>query len=203
MTPFVLLLLGTCFGELAHDAYASGDPDAVRSLVEVAQSREDTLLLRYRLYSLTQSRGLIIDLPKQLDSATVRELALLSALWGFRTQDVNLLQLAVVGRRTMKLLNRALSTDPEDPLVTLIDAQSLLFRPGIAGGSKERGLQRMEQLRTRLAGAPSCGVTALEAEVWYWYALRKNDDPRAAEVFESLHAHPLPELYRSFLDDPP
>jgi hypothetical protein len=204
MTPLVLLLLGgICFGDMAHDAYASGDAHALRELVPLAQSREDTLLLRYRLYALTQSRGLIFDIPEDLDSASERELALLSALWGYRTQDANLIELAVVGRRTMKLLNRALDVDPNDPLVTLIDAQSLLFRPGIAGGSKERGLERLEQLRTRIASASSCGVTPLEAEVWYWYALEKNGDPRAREISAGLQARDLPPLYRGFLDDPP
>jgi hypothetical protein len=103
----------------------------------------------------------------------------------------------------MKLLNRALELDPDDPLVALIDGQSLLFRPGIVGGSVERGLVRLEALRTRLQTEPSCAVTSLEAEVWFWYALRRNDDPRAADVYAALTSRELPPLYRDFLEDPP
>lgn len=203
MTAFALALLGLCFGQAAHDTYAAGDPHALRELVALAQSREDTLVLRYRLYALTESRGLILDLPENVEHASPREFALLSALWAYRTRDARLLELAVVGRRTLKFLNRALDAAPDDPLVTLIDAQSLLFRPGIAGGSKERGLERLTALRSRLASAPSCAVSPLEAEVWYWYALQKNDDPRAAAVFDTLMAGPLPDLYRRFLQRPP
>lgn len=203
MTAFVMVLMGLCFGQAAHDAYATGNPAALRELVALAQTREDTLVLRYRLYALTQSRGLIMDLPEDEEQASPRELALLSALWAYRTQDARLLQLAVIGRRTMKYLNRALDADPDDPLVMLIDAQSLLFRPGIAGGSKERGLNRLTALRERVARNASCTVSPLEAEVWYWYALHKNEDPRATEVFDRLMVGPLPDLYRSFLQAPP
>jgi len=203
MTAFVIVLLGLCFGHAAHDAYASGEPTALRELVALAETREDTLLLRYRLYALTQSKGLILDLPEDVEQASARELALLSALWAYHVPEARLLQLAVVGRRTMKYLNRALDADPDDPLVMLIDAQSLLFRPGIAGGSKERGLDRLTALREQLASGPSCAVSPLEAEVWYWYALHKNNDPRATEVYDRLMAGPLPDLYRRFLQSPP
>ena len=144
-----------------------------------------------------------MEIPENEQEASPRELALFSALWAYRTQDARLLQLAVIGRRTMKYLNRALDADPDDPLVMLIDAQSLLFRPGIAGGSKERGLHRLTALRERLAHDVSCSVSPLEAEVWYWYALHKNEDPRETEVFDRLMAGPLPDLYRSFLQAPP
>ena len=68
------LILGLCFGDLVHDAYVTGDAESVRALVTYAETREDTLLLRYRLYSLTQSPGLIAEIPTDLDSASAREL---------------------------------------------------------------------------------------------------------------------------------
>lgn len=197
------LLLSLCFGELVHDAYVTGDPEAVRELVRYAETREDTLLLRYRLYALTQSPGLIAQIPETLDSATARELALLSALWGYRTADARLLQLVVYGRRTLGLLDRAMRTDARDPLVMLIDAQSLLFRPGIAGGSKERGLERLRALDRQVRSAPSCGVAPLEAEIWLWYALHRNGDPEAAALRHDLLRRVLPPLYRDFLASPP
>ena len=203
MTAALALALGLCFGDLAHTAYAVEDPGALRALAEHAQSREDTLLLRYRLYALTQRPGIIVDIPTDVDSASARELALLSALWGYRTKGLGLIDLYVVGRRTMGLLERALALDSEDPLVTLIDAQSLLFRPGIAGGSKQRGLERLRALRSRLERTPMCGVTRLEADVWLWYALDRNGDPAADALHAELLSQPLPPLYRRFLTDPP
>lgn len=197
------LLLGLCFGDLVHDAYVTGNPDAVRELVRYAETREDTLLLRYRLYALTESPGLIAEIPDDLDSATARELALLSALWGYRASDARLLQLVVYGRRTLGLLNRAIEADADDPLVALIDAQSLLFRPGIAGGSTERGLARLRSLREQMSAKPSCGVTPLEADVWLWYALARSGDPEAALLRRDLLERDLPPLYRDFLNEAP
>ncbi|MBE0595523.1 MAG: hypothetical protein IH616_24310 [Gemmatimonadales bacterium] len=203
MTATIMLFLGFCFGDVAHRAYAAEDPEGLRALVEFARTREDTLLLRYRLYALTQRPGLIIDIPSDLDSASARELALLSALWGYRTRDLGLLELYVVGRRTMGLLERALELDPEDPLVMLIDAQSLLFRPAIAGGSKRGGLERLRALQTRVHRTPACGVSRVEADAWLWYALDKNNDPAADSLRAELQSQPLPQLYRRFLADPP
>ncbi len=197
------LILGLCFGDLVHDAYVTGNPDALRDLVVYAETREDTLLLRYRLYALTQSPGLIAQIPTDLESATARELALLSALWGYRTADARRLQLVLYGRRTMGLLNRALEANPDDPLVMLIDAQSLLFRPGIAGGSKRRGLERLRTLSTRIHSAPACGVAPLEADVWLWYALQRNGEPGADSLRADLLSGGLPRLYREFIESPP
>jgi hypothetical protein len=197
------LLLGLCFGDMVHDAYVTGNPDTLRALVRYAETREDTLLLRYRLYALTESPGLIAEIPADLDSASARELALLSALWGYRASDARLLQLVVYGRRTLGLLNRALETDPDDPLVMLIDAQSLLFRPGIAGGNKERGLERLQTLRQQVLAEASCGVTPLEADVWLWYALERNGAAEAGALRRELLERELPPLYRDFVAGPP
>lgn len=203
MTATLALVLGLCFGDAAHLAYAHEDPEALRALVELARTREDTLLLRYRLYALTQRPGLIIDIPTDLDSASARELALLSALWGYRARDKGLLELYAVGRRTMRLLERALALDPRDALVTLIDAQSLLFRPAIAGGSTRRALARLRELQAQVGHAPTCGVSPLEVDAWLWYALVRSDDPAAASHRAALESQPLPPLYRRFLAAPP
>lgn len=197
------LILGLCFGDLVHDAYVTGDAESVRALVTYAETREDTLLLRYRLYSLTQSPGLIAEIPTDLDSASARELALLSALWGYRTADARRIQLVVYGRRTLRLLNRALDRAPDDPLVMLIDAQSLLFRPGIAGGDKQRGLERLRALRERVRSIPACGVAPVEADVWLWYAMQRNGHPAAEDLRNELLSGGLPTLYRDFVESPP
>lgn len=199
----ILLLLALCFGDIVNGAYADQDVTTLRTLFTQAPTREDSLLLRYRLFALTREQAVVADIPTSLDSATARELALLSALWGYRIREVGPVQFYIYGRRTMTLLQEALERDPDDPLVTLIDAQSLLFRPGIAGGDGTRAVERLRTLGERMGGPLACGVDPLEAEVWLWYALHKTKSPEADSLWTRLQAVELPSLYREFLDGPP
>jgi len=199
----IALLLGLCFGNVANSAYAQQDVTTLRTLFAQAPTREDSLLLRYRLFALTREHAVLAEIPTSLDTATARELALLSALWGYRIRDVGPIQFYVYGRRTMSLLQQALEQDADDPLVTLIDAQSLLFRPRIAGGDKAKALERLRALTGRMDGRHACGVDPLEAEVWFWYALHKTESAEADTLRTRLLAGQLPSLYREFLDDPP
>ncbi len=197
------LLLGLCFGNVVNAAYAEQDVATLQALFADAPTREDSLLLRYRLFALTREQAVVAEIPTSLDSATARELALLSALWGYRIREVGPIQLYVYGRRTMTLLQDALERDADDPLVTLIDAQSLLFRPRIAGGDGAKAVERLRTLSGRIDGPTSCGVDPLEADVWLWYALHKTKSPEADALRSRLLAERLPSLYREFLDGPP
>ncbi len=197
------VLLGLCFGNVVNAAYADQDVTTLRALFAEAPTREDSLLLRYRLFALTREQAVVAEIPTRLDSASARELALLSALWGYRIREVGPIQFYVYGRRTMTLLQNALARDADDPLVTLIDAQSLLFRPGIAGGDGAKAVERLRALTGRTNEAISCGVDPLEAEVWLWYALHKTRSPEADSLRSRLLATHLPPLYREFLDGPP
>lgn len=197
------VLLALCFGHLTQPAYAEKDVHTLHALFAEAKTREDSLLLRYRLYALTQDKELIADIPTNLDSASAREFALLSALWGYRVQDVGLINLIIYGQRSLRLLDRAIRRDAAEPLVMLIEAQSLLFRPGIAGGNKRRALTRFRELRERVDEAPACGLDAQEVDSWIWYALEKLGAQEADSARASLLQADLPLLYREFVQSPP
>jgi hypothetical protein len=197
------ILLALCFGHLTQPAYAEKDVHALHALFAEARTREDSLLLRYRLYALTQDKQLIADIPSSLETATARELALLSALWGYRIQDVGLIHLILYGQRSLGLLNRAVRHDPAEPLVMLIEAQSLLFRPGIAGGDKRKALSRFRQLRERVEQVPACGLDVQEVDSWIWYTLEKLGAEEADSARATLLDADLPPLYREFVLSPP
>lgn len=200
MTAILMVL---CFGHLTQPAYAEKDVGTLHALFAEAKTREDSLLLRYRLYALTQDKGLIADIPTSLDSASARELALLSALWGYRIQDVGLINLILYGQRSLGLLNRAVRYDPTEPLVMLIEAQSLLFRPGIAGGNKRKALERFRELRERVEHVPACGLDTQEVDSWIWYTLEKLGAEEADSARATLLDADLPLLYREFVLSPP
>jgi hypothetical protein len=199
----IALVLGLCFASLADSAYAEKDSVALRGLLEEATTREDSLYATYRLFALTQDRRLIARIPGDLDSANARELALLSALWGYRVRDAGLLQVIRWGRRSNGLLNRAVAMAPDDPLVGLIEAQALLYRPRFAGGDKRAAVSRLRALVTQEPAAGACRPSGTELRTWLWYAMRKVNDPEADTVKTGLEALELPTLYREFLLDPP
>ncbi len=199
----ILLLLALCHGNLVQAAYAKKDVEGLATLLAEAEVREDSLLARYRLFALTREHEVLRDLPKDLDSATARELALLSALWAYRIPSAGLFQLFSYGRRSNGLLRRALDADPNDPLVRLIEAQSLLFRPGIAGGDTELALELLLELRLSVRQPCPCGLGPLEIDLWLWYAMERADHPDADRFRNTLEGRALPALYREFLLDPP
>lgn len=184
--------------------YAAQDAAALRRMLERAESRELDLLIRYRLYPLTQDAALLDGLPSDLQAPTARELALLSGLWGYRVMTTSVLNVPKYGLRAARLIEAARLLDPDDPFVLLIEGQTLLFSPPLMGRDREGALARFRRLCDVLPRAPDRGVSMTEARLWVWYALTKLDrgGPAAALKAELLASQP-PPLYRTFLLDPP
>jgi len=193
-------LAALCLSGTIHERYAAGDSAGLRTLLATAPSRADSLEVRYRLYALTRDRTVIARLPDDLSDGRPRELALLSALWAWHIPGSAPWNVVRYGRRSKALLDRALAGAPTDPLVWLIDAQSLIFRPGIAGGDVHRAADRLRELRDRLTDAGTCGVNPVEVDYWLWYALSRAGDPAAGPLRERLLASRLPPLYQRMLD---
>ncbi|MEM1125391.1 MAG: hypothetical protein AAGI71_01980 [Bacteroidota bacterium] len=206
MSLLLLLLLATPLAPIdsTHVYYASKDTASLTSLLQQAETREDDLLCRYRLYPLTQESALIRDLPRGLDDGTARELALLAGLWGYRAGEASFPASIRHGLRSQGLLDEAVALDADDPLVLLVEGQSLMFKPRIAGGNAEEALARFQRLREVIRTSRQPAVAPLEADLWIWYALYKLKRDEAPTLRADLLAqNDLPLLYREFLNDPP
>jgi hypothetical protein len=189
-----------CFAVTVHDTYARMDTAGLRRMLAEAPTREDSLLVRYRLYSLTREKGLLRRIPANLADGSGRELALLSALWAYRIPGSAPWNVVTFGRRSVGLLDRALAAAPDDHLVRLVEAQSLLFRPGIAGGDARKAVGRLLELRALVeADTAVAAVPLVEVETWLWVGLRKVQAPEAAELRRRLLAGGPAPLYRAFL----
>jgi len=202
----LLLLLAVTlsppFEQEVQHAYAHQQPDTLRTLLAQADARADSMLVRYRLYPLTEDASLLHDLPSTLDSATAREYALLSGLWSYRAGEASILSAMQYGRRSASILERAVEQDPDDPYVLLVEGQSLLFRPAIAGRDMEAAAARFEQLAAQADTA--AGITRMEAQVWQWLALKEaGQTDKASTLHQQLLSQDPPSLYRQFLEDPP
>jgi hypothetical protein len=194
--------LSSPFAQEVQHAYAHQEPDALRTLLAEADSRTDSMLVRYRLYPLTEDASLLADLPSDLSDASAREHALLSGLWSYRAGEASLFKAVQYGRRSANLLERAKAQDPDDPYVLLIEGQSLLFRPAIAGRDAEAAAQSFEQLAAQADTVG--GIPATEAQVWQWLALKEAGRTEAAQVlYRRLMGRDPAPLYRQFLEDPP
>lgn len=192
------------FPEQVQDAYAQEDAAALRSLLEQADTRADSLLTRYRLYPLTENAALVEDLPSTLDDGSAREWALLSGLWSYRAGEANIFNAARYGRRSANILETAQSIDADDPYVLLIGGQSLLFRPAIAGKDAAGAADRFDRLVQLAKMEKTDGIPPLEARVWRWLALKEAGRSEQAEALHNqLLAQDPPPLYRKFLEDPP
>ena len=203
MTLFLALLLVTVTpADSTTHYYAHRDVDALRTLLDDAETREQALLYRYRLYPLTQEERYLDDLPDDLPDGTARELALLSGLWGYRAAESSIFRAVRFGQNAESLLKRAAALAPDDPLVLLIEGQSLLFKPRIVGGDSEEALRRFQQLRDRLTSGEGDTLDVLEADLWIWYANKKLGHPEADVIRERLLRQSLPPLYREFLNAP-
>lgn len=203
MTFLLALLLFTVTpADSTTHYYAHRDVDALRTLLEDAETREQALLYRYRLYPLTQDERYLKELPEDLPDGTARELALLSGLWGYRAAESAIFRAVRFGQHAESLLQRATTLAPDDPLVLLIEGQSLLFKPRIVGGDSEEALRRFEQLRETLASEDGDALAVLEADLWIWYANKKLGRAEADVLRERLLRQPLPPLYREFLSAP-
>lgn len=194
--------LSAPFAQEVQHAYAHQQPETLRTLLSEADSRADSLLVRYRLYPLSEDPSVIQDLPSDLSDGSARELALLSGLWSYRAGEASIFSAVQYGRRSATLLEQARKRDADDPYVLLVEGQSLLFRPAIAGrdpSAAAESFRRLSEKADRLAG-----ITEMEAEVWCWLALKEaGDTSRADELHRRLISQDPPPLYRQFLEDPP
>ncbi len=201
-----LLLAFTLFAPFADTTqtlYAAKDIAALQHVCAAPATVEADLLCRYRLYPLTQHARYLDALPTDLENASARSLALLAGLWGYRTSRASFHLVPRYGMRAERLMNLARARAPRDPFVLLIDGQSLLFKPSIAGGDRRAALARFKQLSTIAAQQPGCGISPMEADLWTWYTLDRLGEPEAATMKARLLASSPPRLYREFLLSPP
>lgn len=200
----ILVALQPPFADRVEDAYAQENADALRTLLTEADSRTDSLLVRYRLYPITENEEVVADLPEQLQDGSAREWALLSGLWSYRAGEASVFSAITYGRRSADLLETAQSIDANDPYVLLVGGQSLLFRPAIAGRDPEAAREQFSRLRQQIENGTSVGISRMEACVWEWLAMRESDRTGEAQQFRKtlLSEAPAP-LYQQFLEDPP
>ena len=183
--------------------YATQNVSALQRMLAQTNDRALALLCRYRLYPLTQDPSYLEDLPTELEAPTARELALLSGLWGYRVRESSVLKVPVYGKRATRLLDQAKALDPTEPFVLLIDGQSLLYRPKIFGGNKQKALDQFNTLRETLPATSGTGISKMEADLWLWYTLAQLDTDEAETFRSELLAQNPPPLYKTFLLDPP
>jgi hypothetical protein len=189
--------------ESANVMYGKKDVDGLQRLCATPDTREVELFCAYRLYPLTQNEKLLSDLPTSLKNGSAREYALLSGLWGYRTASASIPNVIRFGRAAESAMREARQLDPNDPFVLLIDGQSLLFKPRIAGGDRRLALETFEALAEQLTRSSDPDIELIEARVWIWYARMRLNDRRAPEVRAALLASAPPQLYREFLLSPP
>lgn len=203
---FFLALLSASppFAEAIQTAYAQQDADRLRTLFDRASSRADSLLVRYRLYPLTEDASVLEDLPSSLADGTAREYALLSGLWAYRAGEASIFSAMQYGRRSTNLLEKGKARAPEAPFVLLVEGQSLLFRPAIAGKDADAAAERFARLAEIVATEEVPGITKTETQVWQWLALREADrSDEAQTLYDRLTGRQLAPLYRQFLESPP
>ncbi len=192
------------FPEATQTAYAQQDADRLRALFDRASSRADSLLVRYRLYPLTEDASVLEDLPSSLADGTAHEYALLSGLWAYRAGEASIFSAMQYGRRSTTLLEKGKALAPEAPFVLLVEGQSLLFRPAIAGKDADDAAERFERLAEIVATEEVPGITKTETQVWQWLALREADrSDEAQTLYDRLTGRQLAPLYRQFLESPP
>ncbi|MFP4227627.1 MAG: hypothetical protein ACLFTE_02235 [Salinivenus sp.] len=200
----LVVSLPSSFAEKTQKAYAQQDAEALRGLMHEADSRADSMLVRYRLYPLTEDEEILEGIPDALPSGSARELALLSGLWAYRAGETSVVRVVKYGRRSSSLLDEAKSEDPDDPYVLLVESQSLLFRPSIAGRDPEAAVDRLQRLLRHLEDASPVGIARSEAQSWLWLALKEADQSEEAQqLYEQLMDEEVPPLYREFLRNPP
>lgn len=203
MTLLLALVLLAAPPDTLATLYAQKNAPALARLQAAPSDPAQDLLVRYRLYPLTQDARVLRDLPDESACRSARDLALLAALWAFRAAEAPPWKLPFYGTRHDRLLRRALALDPEDPYVLLVEGQSLLFRPAVFGGDAEAALKRFEALRAAIRQRPVDGISPFEPDVWVWYTLRRLGRPNTDRMKERLLAQDPPPLFREFLQGPP
>jgi hypothetical protein len=192
------------FSQQVQERYAHRDAEGLRALCASPPTPDADLLCRYRLFPLTQDRSLLDDLATSAPAgASARALALQSGLWGYRTIDASIFQMPTIGRRAERLLQAAHERSADDPYVLLIEGQSLFYKPAIVGGDKRAARERFERLRQVVGRSPQSGISAIEADVWVWYARHMTEPDRAEGERKRLLAQNPPPLFRAFLLSPP
>lgn len=200
----LLLALLLSFMDSTQVYYSEKNVEGLQSLWDEAEERVEDLVVRYRLYPLTEDEAYLESIPSDLDDGTARELALLSGLWAYRAAEASIINAIRYGRRSSQLIDEAREKDPFDPFVLLVEGQSLLFRPAAAGRDREAALDRFERLlRVLEREEEDIGIAPIEAEIWRWYALRELERENADDVRNELLATNPPPLYEQFLTDPP
>lgn len=200
----LLAMLSSPFAEATQDAYAQQDADRLQGLFEQASSRADSLLVRYRLYPLTEDASILEDLPSSLSNGSAREYALLSGLWAYRAGEASVFSVIQYGRRSSRLLEEAKARGPESPFVLLVEGQSLLFRPAIAGKDADAAADRFARLAEIVETKQVPGISVTEARVWECVALEEAGHAEKAQALrENMLRQDLAPLYRQFLESPP
>ncbi len=197
------LSLSACYADRVDHAFLHEEISRLEQLERDAPTRSDSLLSAFRLYSLTNDEIRLTTLPDDLEDGTGRELAILSAMWGSRARTEGGVRRITSGLRSVGLIERAKRLAPDDPLVTMIEAQSLLFRPRMVGGNAGRAARMLERLANRLRSAPACGVSGVEAQVWWWLSLRRRGADQAEAVRATILAAAPPPVIAGFLASPP
>lgn len=183
--------------------YVTQNAEGLERLYRRAPTREAELLIRYRLYPLTKSAHYLEDIPANPSTRSARELALIAALWAFRTADAPPWMLPTYGRRSERILNTAAALDSDEPYVLLVQGQSLYYKPALFGGDINEARDVFKRLREVLRRRSAPGIHPMEADVWRWMCLRKLDPDRAAQLKRDLLGQRPPALFRRFLIDPP
>lgn len=199
LSLLVALILPSAFADSVQALYARNDAAALKSLCADADRQAERLLCQYRLYPLTEDERYLDDLPTTLEDASATEIALLAGLWGYRASRGSMLQTIRSGRRASALLEHARDLDADDPYFLLIEGQSLLFRPALFGGDAEEALSYFRRLRTLLDAEPRPGISAVEVDVWIWFAMDKMEHAGADAFRRELLRSDPPPLYRAML----
>ena len=196
--------LGATVGDSLTHYYAQQDTASVDRLYRrKARTLRDRLLCRYRLFPMTLDDAYLRDIPSDKGVASARDLALISALWAYKAANSSKIHLPTYGRRSERILNRALELDPDEPYALLVKGQSLFYKPSWFGGDMEGAKETFEELRRVLQGRRVPGIHPFEADVWIWMAVRKLDAAEGRAMRQRLLAKRPPPLFRQFLIDPP
>jgi hypothetical protein len=204
----LLILLATMnsspFAQATQAAYAQQDAERLRALFEQASSRSDSLLVRYRLYPLTEDEAVLKGIPSSLSDGTPQEYALLSGLWAYRAGEASFFSALRYGRRSTSLLEKAKAKAPEAPFVLLVEGQSLLFRPAIAGKDAAAAAERFARLAEIVEENAVPAISQTEAHVWRCVALEEAGRTQEAKALrDRMRERDLAPLYQQFLESPP
>ena len=184
--------------------YSRQDTSGVERLYRRrARTREERLLCLYRLFPMTLDRAYLRSIPSETGVTDARELALISAMWGYRAANGPVYRLPIDGRRSERILDAALARDPSEPYALLVKGQGLYYKPRAFGGDVAEARRTFEQLRTVLARRSAPGLHPFEAEVWIWMCVRRQDAAAGRRLQRALLARRPPPLFRQFLVDPP